>query len=77
MRQRSTAAYEHRGVPFDELVGALNPRRDPSRNPLFQVMVEYENEGEVDFAPPRLTATLLDMPSARAPFDLSAYLTHH
>ncbi|MGO4748422.1 MupA/Atu3671 family FMN-dependent luciferase-like monooxygenase, partial [Streptomyces sp. 2MCAF27] len=77
VRQRSTAAYEHRGVPFDELVGALNPRRDPSRNPLFQVMVEYENEGEVDFAPPRLTATLLDMPSARAPFDLSAYLTHH
>ncbi|MDW6065018.1 condensation domain-containing protein [Streptomyces sp. FXJ1.4098] len=77
VRQRSTAAYEHRGVPFDELVGALNPRRDPSRNPLFQVMVEYENEGEVDFDPPRLTSTLLDMPSARAPFDLSVYLTHH
>ncbi|MGY0064540.1 amino acid adenylation domain-containing protein [Streptomyces sp. LZ34] len=77
VRQRSTAAYEHRGVPFDELVGALNPHRDPSRNPLFQVMVEYENEGEVDFDPPRLTSTLLDMPSARAPFDLSVYLTHH
>lgn len=77
VRTSSTAAYEHRGVPFDELVGALNPRRDPGRNPLFQVMVEYENEGEVDFDPPRLTATLLDMPSARAPFDLSVYLTHH
>ncbi|MDX3227985.1 non-ribosomal peptide synthetase/type I polyketide synthase [Streptomyces sp. ME19-01-6] len=77
VRQRSTAAYEHRGVPFDELVGALNPHRDPSRNPLFQVMVEYENEGEVEFDPPRLTSTLLDMPSARAPFDLSVYLTHH
>ncbi|MFD8865943.1 amino acid adenylation domain-containing protein [Streptomyces sp. NPDC059590] len=77
VRQRSTAAYEHRGVPFDELVGALNPHRDPGRNPLFQVMVEYENEGEVDFDPPRLTSTLLDMPSGRAPFDLSVYLTHH
>ncbi|WAU78279.1 amino acid adenylation domain-containing protein (plasmid) [Streptomyces sp. Qhu-G9] len=77
VRDGSMAAYEHRGVPFDELVDALNPRRDPGRNPLFQVMVEYENESEVDFAPPRLTATLLDVPSARAPFDLSIYLTHH
>ncbi|MFD3487838.1 amino acid adenylation domain-containing protein [Streptomyces sp. NPDC058665] len=77
VRDGSMAAYEHRDVPFDELVGALNPRRDPGRNPLFQVMVEYENEGEVDFDPPRLTATLLDTPSERAPFDLSIYLTHH
>ncbi|MGA5203688.1 amino acid adenylation domain-containing protein [Streptomyces variegatus] len=77
VRESSTAAYEHLAVPFDELVGTLNPRRDPSRNPLFQVMVEYENEGEVEFDPPRLTAALLDMPSERAPFDLSVYLTHH
>ncbi|MET9859683.1 amino acid adenylation domain-containing protein [Streptomyces smyrnaeus] len=77
VRERSTAAYEHRDVPFDELVSALNPRRDPGRNPLFQVMVEYENESQVDFDPPRLTATLLDTPSARAPFDLGIYLTHH
>ncbi|MBM7442702.1 non-ribosomal peptide synthetase/type I polyketide synthase [Streptomyces sp. HB132] len=77
VRASSTAAYEHTGVPFDELVGELNPRRDPGRNPLFQVMVEYENEGEVTFDPPRLAATLLDVPSARAPFDLSVYFTHH
>ncbi|MBD0837513.1 non-ribosomal peptide synthetase/type I polyketide synthase [Streptomyces sp. TRM68416] len=77
VRDGSMTAYEHRRVPFDELVGALNPHRDPGRNPLFQVMVEYENEGEADFDPPRLTATLLDVPSERAPFDLSVYLTHH
>ncbi|WP_251023521.1 non-ribosomal peptide synthetase/type I polyketide synthase [Streptomyces sp. ISL-10] len=77
VRESSTAAFEHRDVPFDELVGALNPQRDPGRNPLFQVLVEYENEGEVTFDPPRVTATLLDMPSARAPFDLTVYLTHH
>ncbi|MBB0242894.1 amino acid adenylation domain-containing protein [Streptomyces alkaliphilus] len=77
VRDGSMSAYEHRDVPFDELVAALNPRRAPGRNPLFQVMVEYENEGMVDFDPPRLTATLLDVPSPRAPFDLSVYLTHH
>ncbi|WP_217211434.1 non-ribosomal peptide synthetase/type I polyketide synthase [Streptomyces sp. AC550_RSS872] len=77
VRAGSAEAYEHSGVPFDELVGALNPRRDPGRNPLFQVMVEYENEGEVEFDPPRLAATLVDVPSPRAPFDLSVYFTHH
>ncbi|MEV4331745.1 amino acid adenylation domain-containing protein [Streptomyces sp. NPDC049597] len=77
VRESSTAAFEYRDVPFDELVGALNPHRDAARNPLFQVLVEYENEGQAEFDPPRLTATLLDMPSERAPFDLTLYLTHH
>ncbi|MDT0379017.1 amino acid adenylation domain-containing protein [Streptomyces sp. DSM 42041] len=77
VRETSTAAYEHREVPFDELVAALAPRRDPGRNPLFQVLVEYEEEGRVAFDPPRLHSTLLDMPSERAPFDLSVYLTRH
>ncbi|MET2717702.1 amino acid adenylation domain-containing protein [Streptomyces harbinensis] len=68
VRDRSTEAFEHRQVPFDELVRALNPERDPGRNPLFQVMVEYERQTD---------SALLDVPSDRAPFDLSLYLTHH
>ncbi|MBB5803733.1 natural product biosynthesis luciferase-like monooxygenase protein/amino acid adenylation domain-containing protein [Saccharothrix ecbatanensis] len=77
VRERTTAAYEHRDVPFDELVRALNPERDAGRNPLFQVMVEFEQEGEVEFDPPALSARLLDVPSDRAPFDLTVYLTQH
>ncbi|MGH3879120.1 MAG: MupA/Atu3671 family FMN-dependent luciferase-like monooxygenase [Actinophytocola sp.] len=77
VRNTTTDAYEHRGVPFDELVGILNPNRDPGRNPLFGVMVEYENESSVEFDPPRLAAAILDVPADRAPFDLSLYLTRH
>ncbi|MEU3391596.1 non-ribosomal peptide synthetase/type I polyketide synthase [Streptomyces albidoflavus] len=77
VRAGTAAAFEHSGVPFDELVEELGPRRDPGRNPLFQVMVEYENESAVEFDPAGPTATLIDVPSARAPFDLSVYLTHH
>ncbi|WP_033442233.1 hybrid non-ribosomal peptide synthetase/type I polyketide synthase [Saccharothrix sp. NRRL B-16314] len=77
VRERTTAAYEHRDVPFDELVRALNPERDAGRNPLFQVMVEFEQEGEVAFDPPALSARLLDVPSDRAPFDLTIYLSQH
>jgi natural product biosynthesis luciferase-like monooxygenase protein/amino acid adenylation domain-containing protein len=75
VRDTTMSAYEH-PVPFDELVRALNPERDPGANPLFQVMVEYENEIAVDFAPP-LAAEPLDVPSDRAPFDLALYLTRH
>ncbi|ONI89581.1 non-ribosomal peptide synthetase [Actinosynnema sp. ALI-1.44] len=76
VRDRTIAAYEHRHVAFDELVRALNPTRDASRNPLFQVMVEFENAEEVEFAAP-LTVDLLDVPSDRAPFDITFYLTQH
>ncbi|MCK1798012.1 amino acid adenylation domain-containing protein [Streptomyces sp. XM4193] len=77
VREAGADAYEHREVPFEELVERLNPRRDPGRNPLFQVMVEYERESAVDFDPPAVRAALIDVPSDRAPFDLSFYLTHH
>ncbi|GAB3443219.1 MupA/Atu3671 family FMN-dependent luciferase-like monooxygenase [Actinophytocola sediminis] len=75
VRDTTLSAFEH-PVPFDELVRALNPERDPGSNPLFQVVVEYENETVVDFAP-ALTVTPLDVPTDRAPFDLTLYLTRH
>lgn len=76
VRERSTTAYGHRNVAFDELVRELNPDRDPSRTPIFQVLVEFENEAETGFGPP-LSAQVLDVPSDRAPFDLTLYLTRH
>ena len=75
-RIRETTAAAYGQPPFDELVRALNPERDAGGNPLFQVMVEYENAADVEFAPP-VTATALDVPANRAPFDLALYLTRH
>lgn len=67
------AAFEHRGVPFDELVAAVNPDRDGEGTPLFRVLVEYETEQPVRFGP--LTATVLDPPISRSVYDLSLYFT--
>jgi len=39
-------AFAHQTYPFDELVNKLNIKRDSSRNPLFDTMFIYQNEGQ-------------------------------
>lgn len=36
-------AYAHQDLPFEKLLRELNPKRDPSRNPLFQVVFQMNN----------------------------------
>ncbi len=38
-------AYKYQTYPFDELVSKLNIKRDTSRNPLFDTMFIYQNNG--------------------------------
>ncbi len=40
--------YQHQSYPFDLLVDELSVQRDPSRSPLFDVMVVVEDEGKGD-----------------------------
>ncbi|WET76910.1 amino acid adenylation domain-containing protein [Amycolatopsis sp. QT-25] len=43
VRRGCTEAFAHQDLPFEHLVDALQPDRDLSRNPLFQIMFELEN----------------------------------
>ncbi|MCO6007733.1 amino acid adenylation domain-containing protein [Actinoallomurus purpureus] len=75
VRDRTLRAYDHQDAAFDEVVSALNPERVPGGNPLFGVMVEYENHAATDLGSAGLDVRSVDVPSERAPFDLTFYLT--
>lgn len=43
VRETDIAAYAHQDLPFDTVVDAVNPRRDPQRHPIFQVLLTMQN----------------------------------
>jgi amino acid adenylation domain-containing protein len=50
VQQVSLAAYDHQDLPFEQLVEELQPDRDPSRNPLFQIMFAVQNAPAAAFS---------------------------
>ena len=75
-RVRSTwiDAFEHQGLPFENLVAALRPARELDRTPVFQTLFAYrqaENSG-LDIA--GVQSRCLDLDSASANTDLSVWI---
>jgi len=69
-------AQEHGTLPFEYLVKKLNPKRQGSRNPLFQIMVEYENQPPFKFSLPGIEAQDIELPVNKSNFDITVFLTN-
>src|SRR6185295_8767313 len=68
-------AYTHQDVPFEKLLEELNPERDLSRTPLFQVFFNMLNLPTQDVQLPGLKLEFLSPPEVGAKFDLTLYVS--
>ncbi|MBB5954030.1 amino acid adenylation domain-containing protein/non-ribosomal peptide synthase protein (TIGR01720 family) [Saccharothrix tamanrassetensis] len=68
-------AFAHDDVPFDRVVEAVGAHRDPSRTPLFDVMVSMQNVGRALPALPGLEIAEHPLTRRKAIFDLSIDFT--
>ncbi|CAM5605436.1 MULTISPECIES: non-ribosomal peptide synthetase [Streptomyces] len=72
LRTRETVltAFSHEEVPFEQIVDAVQPDRDPSRMPLAQVLVVLQNMPEATLELSGVTVEVLQLPQASTGFDL-------
>jgi amino acid adenylation domain-containing protein len=71
VREMTLEAFGRQDTPFGKLVEELQPQRDPSRNPLFQVMFIVQNAPMPELKLPGLTLTPLDVKGETSVFDLT------
>ncbi len=75
VRSVTLDAYEHQDMPFEKLVEVLKPRRDPSRSPLFQVLMLLQNLPVLEALPDGIAIEPLNITGSTATYDLTLYFT--
>ena len=73
-RRKLLDVYEHQDLPFEHLVKELNPKRDMSRNPLFQISFALQNVSPSSLELPGLTVERVEVEDTMAKFDLEVSL---
>ncbi|NBI31294.1 condensation domain-containing protein, partial [Chengkuizengella marina] len=71
VREVTLGAYGHQDIPFEKLVEELQPERDQSRSPLFQVMFVLQNAPEEKLELPGVQVHVEGVNTREAKFDLT------
>ncbi|MBU7581849.1 MAG: amino acid adenylation domain-containing protein [Nostoc sp. TH1S01] len=75
VREVTLGAYAHQDLPFEQLVEELQPRRNLSHSPLFQVMFILQNTATEVIQLPDLTLEELTAENNTAKFDITVSLS--
>ena len=75
VREVALGAYANQEVPFEKLVNELQPERNLSYAPLFQVMFVLQNAPRSEFALSGLTITRTRVETKTSKFDLTLFAT--
>jgi amino acid adenylation domain-containing protein len=70
-RETALGAYAHQDLPFERIIEQLQPARDPSRSPLFQVMFIFQQAGRGEEEIRGLTWSRVEVDVTSAKFDLT------
>jgi condensation domain-containing protein len=74
VRETTLGAYAHQDMPFDQLVDALQSKRDIGQHPLFQVFFALNNNPTPDFNLERVSLGPLSIDNGVAKFDVEISL---
>ncbi len=74
VREVALGAYSHQEVPFEKLVEELQPQRELSRSPLFQVMLVFQNAAKQEFKLSGVELSSIGTGNTAAKFDLTLSL---
>ncbi|WP_155292922.1 non-ribosomal peptide synthetase, partial [Rhodococcoides fascians] len=69
-RSSDLAAFDNNDIPFERLVDVLDPVRSTDHSPLFQVLLEFQNNAAVTLELPDLTVRFEEIGTDTAKFDL-------
>ncbi|MEM7582119.1 MAG: amino acid adenylation domain-containing protein [Acidobacteriota bacterium] len=73
-RDESLAAHTHQDVPFEKLIDELQPTRDLSRTPIFQVMLSYQLSASRELEVPGLRVKPRPVVIKRSNFDVTLWI---
>jgi amino acid adenylation domain-containing protein len=77
VRETALGAFTHQELPFEKLVEELQPERDLSRTPLFQVWFNMVTTEDIQLELSGLEVQLFNLLDTPSKFDLTLYIKDH
>ena len=74
VRETVFGAYQYQDLPFEKLIEELQPERQLSRTPIFQVMFNFVSVPDISFTLSGVEIEMLSLPEPDAKFDFTLYV---